>query len=339
MPPFPGVADRANCRDWEPGHPGRPGADPGQGRAYWDAYRGTPKAFVTLRAGQAMWNNRFGNLTAVRYPPRPGRPAMRWRDGGLHPAGARTPPRLGLFFRPVREQALAAGSQAMDFGQLFLGFSLFLIVAALLLTALLFSLAVEQRAEEVGILLALGFPPRAVRRLFLVEGAASRCWPAWSGAAARDALHPGRGPRPRHRLERRRRRLRAAVPRRAGDPRRRRRRRVSSPRCSRSGWSRASRPAPQPASCSLAGSRRAATRPRGGRRAGAASGSAGRGAAASCRLAFLAALALVAAGAGGRPRAGRGRLLRRGRAAADRRLAACRLLLDRLDADGGRRPG
>ena len=71
----------------------------------------------------------------------------------------------------MRAQALKAAAQAQDFGQLFLGFSIFLVVAALLLMALLFQFGLEQRAAEVGTLLALGFTPKQVRRLFLREGA------------------------------------------------------------------------------------------------------------------------------------------------------------------------
>src|SRR5437660_6730758 len=115
-----------------------------------------------------MWQNRFGNLTAVRYPlsaagpPAPGAGNAREQAEACIRL-ALNPASVGLYFQPVREQALAASSQAIDFGQLFLGFSLFLIVAALLLTALLFTLGIEQRTEEVGILLALGFPLRRVR--------------------------------------------------------------------------------------------------------------------------------------------------------------------------------
>jgi ABC-type antimicrobial peptide transport system permease subunit len=54
---------------------------------------------------------------------------------------------------------------------LFLGFSFLLIAAALVLVALLFGFAVERRAEEIGLLLALGFRPKQVRRLLLVEAA------------------------------------------------------------------------------------------------------------------------------------------------------------------------
>jgi len=85
---------------------------------------------------------------------------------------ALNPASIGLSFEPVRQQALAAAEQSQDFGGLFLGFSFFLITAALLLMALLFQLGIEQRATEVGTLLALGFTPRQVRRLWLFEGGA-----------------------------------------------------------------------------------------------------------------------------------------------------------------------
>ena len=140
---------------------------------YWKKYRGTPKAFITLAAGQKMWANRFGALTAIRYEvPTNTAPidcqiaVYRNLLANLDPAD------LGLRFEPVREQALKAAEQGQDFGQLFLGFSLFLVVAALLLMALLFQFGLEQRATEIGTLLALGFAPRQVRKLLLVEGVA-----------------------------------------------------------------------------------------------------------------------------------------------------------------------
>ena len=193
MPVFPGLSDAENSRDWEPGIPIDLGKIRDKDEEYWDLYRGTPKAFVTLKAGQRMWGNRFGNLTAIRYPL--ANYELRITNYELFQRGERkehrgenannslqlkniekalkhelNPASIGLFFQPVREQALAASAQAMDFGQLFLGLSFFLIVAALLLTGLLFVFGIEQRAEEVGTLLAVGFPPHRVRRLLLFEG-------------------------------------------------------------------------------------------------------------------------------------------------------------------------
>lgn len=167
MPAFPGVADADNCRDWRPGIPIDLDRIRDQDEVYWDRYRGTPKAFLTLRAGQRLWNNRFGNLTAVRFDSRSAEPQV--IEAGIR--RQLNPASIGLFFSDVRRQALQASSQGLDFGALFIGFSFFLIVAALLLTALLFALGVEQRSEEVGTLLAVGFPAKRVRRLLLAEGA------------------------------------------------------------------------------------------------------------------------------------------------------------------------
>jgi putative ABC transport system permease protein len=172
MPEFPGLAKAESTHDWDAGfplvHPIR-----AKDEAYWKTYRGTPKAFVTLAAGQAMWANRFGSLTAIRYDVPTNAVPGTVREVVYRNLLANLKPEdVGLCFEAVREQALKSAAQSQDFGQLFLGFSLFLVVAALLLMGLLFQLGLEQRASEVGILLALGLTPKQVRRLLLVEGIA-----------------------------------------------------------------------------------------------------------------------------------------------------------------------
>jgi putative ABC transport system permease protein len=171
MPEFPGLAKAESTHDWDAGFPlVFPIRE--KDESYWKAYRGTPKAFVTLAAGQAMWANRFGALTAVRYEVPTNTPAANCGEAVYRNLLANLQPSdVGLRFEAVREQALKSAAQAQDFGQLFLGFSIFLVVAALLLMALLFQFGLEQRAAEVGTLLALGFTSRQVRRLFLREGA------------------------------------------------------------------------------------------------------------------------------------------------------------------------
>jgi ABC-type antimicrobial peptide transport system permease subunit len=233
MPQFPGIEKAETTAEWDTAFPLVHTIRP-QDDDYWTEYRGTPKAFVTLAAGQKMWANRFGNLTAIRFPiptnlvsstsaltpalsprerensspslattnngdsstasqqpesaqslsPLPGGEGQ--GEGERFPNSIETiraalekkilatlkPEELGLRFEPVREQALKAAEQSQDFGGLFIGFSLFVIVAALLLMALLFQFSLEQRTAEIGTLLALGFTPKQVRRLFLREGAA-----------------------------------------------------------------------------------------------------------------------------------------------------------------------
>jgi ABC-type lipoprotein release transport system permease subunit len=171
MPEFPGLSKAESTRDWDAGfdlvHPIR-----AQDEAYWKQWRGTPKAFITLAAGQAMWGNRFGNLTAIR-----------WEAGGRdvsslhklltnHIRTNLNPADVGLQFRDVLTPALAAidSGTGKEFGGLMIGFGFFLIVSALLLTAMLFSFSLEQRALEIGTLLAIGWHPKRVRRVLFHEG-------------------------------------------------------------------------------------------------------------------------------------------------------------------------
>ena len=165
-PNFPGLSDSENCRDWDASLPIEFGKIRDKDEKYWDDHRGTPKAFVSLRAGRAMWANRFGDLTAVRFAP-----ARKADELTTAILADLDPADVGLTFLPVRAQALAAGAESLDLGQYFLYLSFFLIVAAVMLTSLLFGFGVETRSEEVGTLLALGFTPGRVRRLLLVEGA------------------------------------------------------------------------------------------------------------------------------------------------------------------------
>ena len=166
MPNFPGIAEVDSASNWKPGIPVDTSLMVGKPDAYWKEYRGTPKAFVTLAAGQKLWQNRYGNVTAVRYPREP--------DGTTRIADAFrkhfAPSDLGIVFQPVREQALASSRGANDFGMLFLSLSFFLVTAALILMGLLFVFGVEHRSAQIGTLMAMGFTGKKVRQLLMAEG-------------------------------------------------------------------------------------------------------------------------------------------------------------------------
>ncbi len=172
MPEFPGIAQAEKTSDWDGGFPLEYPVRP-EDEEYWKQHRGTPKAFLSLAEGQQLWTNRFGNLTALRFPVPPGGSLEEHTEVLRRNLLANLDPqRAGLTWQPVRAQARRGVDQAQDFGGLFLGFSFFLIVAALLLMALLFLFAIERRTAEVGTLLSLGFTPRQLRRLLWHEGAA-----------------------------------------------------------------------------------------------------------------------------------------------------------------------
>ena len=163
-PEFPGIFDVDGLDDWEPGIPIDRDRIRQKDDDYWDVHQTTPKAFVSLAAARAMWSNRFGDATAVRFSLRnPDKPLVDQLRAQLRLTD------LGMASRDLPAESAAAVAGSFDFGALFASMSFFLIVAALVLAGLVFVFGIEQRAAQIGLLLALGFTRKRVRRLFLVE--------------------------------------------------------------------------------------------------------------------------------------------------------------------------
>jgi putative ABC transport system permease protein len=178
-PVYPGITEAKSLANWDPPFPidlrriGRSDEE------YWDRYRTTPKAFISLEAGQRLWQSRFGDRTSMRMAS-----GSDVQDRFATALRARiNPAEFGVVALPVREQGLRAARGATDFGEYFTYFSFFLVASALLLAALFFRLTVEQRARETGLLRAVGYGPARVRRLFLAEGFVLSCAGAVVGIA------------------------------------------------------------------------------------------------------------------------------------------------------------
>jgi putative ABC transport system permease protein len=165
-PTVKGMTDEATMADWDPPFPFDAKRVRSQDEKYWDQHGATPKAFVSLATGRRLWGSRFGHTTSLRLQMPAGMSSedLEKRLSALDPAA------FGLVFQPVKQQALAAAAGTTPFNVLFLAFSFFIIAAAVMLVLLLFRLGVEQRAREIGILLALGLTRKQVRRILLGEG-------------------------------------------------------------------------------------------------------------------------------------------------------------------------
>jgi putative ABC transport system permease protein len=131
---------------------------------YWKQYRAAPKLFLSFHAAERLWGGPLGDVTSIRIPSKQAKLFGQKLHDQLDPAS------MGLGFQPIKAQQLAAAGGSTDFGQYFLYFSFFIIVAAVLLVAMLFRLSVEQRARQLGLLSAVGFAPWTLRRISLAEG-------------------------------------------------------------------------------------------------------------------------------------------------------------------------
>ncbi|TWT87287.1 FtsX-like permease family protein [Pseudobythopirellula maris] len=162
-PRLEGVTDAASINDWD-----LPfelvETIRTQDEDYWDDHSTTPKAFLSHALAERLWTTRWGTDSLLRVAS--DEPAT---AAGERLRAAINPKDLGLTPTPVKRQGLAAASGATPFDVLFLLFSMFLIASAVMLITLLFRLAIDSRAREVGLLAAIGFQESTTRHLLLRE--------------------------------------------------------------------------------------------------------------------------------------------------------------------------
>ena len=71
-PELPGVTDQESISDWDLPFELVEKIRP-QDEDYWDEYRTTPKAFVSLATAKRLWPSRWGTISLLRIPDRRGR--------------------------------------------------------------------------------------------------------------------------------------------------------------------------------------------------------------------------------------------------------------------------
>lgn len=168
-PVVKGITDQASIADWDAPFPFDYNRIRTQDDDYWENHRTTPKAFISLAAGEKLWSSRFGRATSVRVNHAADLTAEKL-TAQLLEARQKQGLSLGLVLQSIKRQSLAASAGTTPFDVLFLALSMFIIAAALMLVWLLFSLVTQQRAADLGLLMALGWTEKRTARSLLAEG-------------------------------------------------------------------------------------------------------------------------------------------------------------------------
>ncbi len=162
MPDFPGLKDASSCGDWEAGIPIDLDKIRDKDEEYWDEFKGTPKAIIWLEKGRQIWKNTFGSLTLIRYETDKTKLTETINE-------LITPDDLGYEFVDMRETGSQAAKNGIDFGELFLSLSFFIILSAVILLVLIHQLNLYSRVSEIGTLKSLGFRKSIIIGLKLRE--------------------------------------------------------------------------------------------------------------------------------------------------------------------------
>jgi putative ABC transport system permease protein len=176
MPYVEGISNADSCRDWEVGIDVDLSLIRPEDEAYWNQYKGAPKALVPMSTAKRLWGNRRATLTGMRLPETLSEAEVSDLLSTRLPDKSK-----GVSVVPLAGRAQDAVDGAMDFGAMVLGFGGILGVCALLLAAMAISLALRARSHETGLLVAVGWPPGAIGRLVLGQVLWLALWSALPG--------------------------------------------------------------------------------------------------------------------------------------------------------------
>jgi ABC-type lipoprotein release transport system permease subunit len=165
MPHLPGLSDAGSCRDWDTGVPINLDKIRQKDEDYWDDFKGTPKAYISLAKGRQLWQNRFGDLTTIILP---GDLYKEQEIRNLLTSNI-DPFQLEYQVNPVLEQGLEAAGGGVDFGQLFSGLGMFIIISGLLLSVLLLQYNLKKREGQIQLFASMGFSRALIRKIVMVE--------------------------------------------------------------------------------------------------------------------------------------------------------------------------
>ncbi len=164
MPSFPGLSDAGSCKDWEAGVPIKFSKIRDKDEVYWNTYKGTPKAFIPYSAGLELWSNPFGNATAIRF--NNSKSLAHTNDKLINLLELKD---LGIAIIDIQSEAVYAAENSVNFSELFISLSFFIIVAAFILVVLLHSLNLAKRASEEAVLNSIGYTTKHVIKLRFIE--------------------------------------------------------------------------------------------------------------------------------------------------------------------------
>ncbi len=172
MPRFPGFAKAVSCMEWNSNIPVEMKRIRDKDETYWNEFRGTPKALISIKAGHQIWNNKFGEYTAIRF-----NDSIFDQPSDINQIASEilktiSPSDLNLIVADVKQAGIEASQNGVDFGQLFLGLSFFVILAGILLTGMLYVLSLQRRQTETGILISAGFTQKNILNYRLLENLA-----------------------------------------------------------------------------------------------------------------------------------------------------------------------
>ena len=169
MPKFPGFSKAISCMEWNTNIPIDLKKIRDKDEKYWNEYRGTPKAVISMDAGLRLWQNKFGDYTSIRFNDTTFKNIRTTSIPESEILKTINPKDLNLSIVDVKKTGTQSAQTGVDFGELFLSLSFFVILAGIILTGMLYVLNLDRRKTETGILVSIGYTRKQIIRIRILE--------------------------------------------------------------------------------------------------------------------------------------------------------------------------
>jgi ABC-type antimicrobial peptide transport system permease subunit len=166
MPDFPGISASTTCSGWDAGIPILMDRIRKKDEAYWNEFRGTPKAFISYKTGKEIWGNNFGPATSLRFPRDMTADEITRKLKGSFEAA-----KSGFIVADARKSIEKAAAESVDFSTLFLGLGIFIIVSCMILLVLSIEMFFDSRKKRVKTYYYLGFRNSLITKQLFIESA------------------------------------------------------------------------------------------------------------------------------------------------------------------------
>lgn len=164
-PNIPGLSDAGSCSNWDTDVPVDLEIIRDKDEVYWKKYKSTPKAFINFEVAQELWANRFGDLTSIRFDTK-SKSKNDFEKELLKNINIQD---YAFEVKNVKQSGYQAAKGGVDFGQLFISLSFFIILSGILLSIMLFKLNVNKRTNQIQLFHYLGFSKNKILKIIISE--------------------------------------------------------------------------------------------------------------------------------------------------------------------------
>lgn len=164
VPGFSGMTDVDNCTDWDTDLPIDLKKIRAKDEAFWDNYKGLPKAYISIQLARSLFSNTYGTYTSCFIKSK--LPVKTIENEILKNTDLSE---VGFSLRNIKDETNTAAKNGVDFGSLFFSLNFFIVIAVIFLLYSIVQLNISNRKNDLLLYSNLGYTTKKITQLIMSE--------------------------------------------------------------------------------------------------------------------------------------------------------------------------